>query len=309
MSDRSRVRVCTSGGAGLRRPGYRGRVFPPLAPDAVRAALAASVGDRIGRVVVVPRTGSTSTDLVEAATEDPQAWPDRSVLVADHQAEGRGRSGRTWQTPPGSALTASVLLRPPVPVDRFGWLPLLGGLAVVRALTTLGVRAVLKWPNDVLVAEADTRELLGWGRHRKVAGVLADLLPVSPADGGPAVVIGIGVNVSLSAEELPVASATSLAVCGVAVDRTELLAAVVASLVELDDRWRAAQGDAVGAGLAAEVAAACSTLGAPVRVRRPGGAVLLGRATGLSRDGALRVLDADGREHTILAGDVEQVRA
>src|SRR5665647_2525805 len=80
----------------------------PLSQDDVRAALRVAVGDRLGRVLVVPRTGSTSTDLVEAATADPQAWPDRSVLVADHQAEGRGRSGRTWQTPPGSALTASV---------------------------------------------------------------------------------------------------------------------------------------------------------------------------------------------------------
>src|SRR5665647_353166 len=163
-----------------------------------------------------------------------------SSAVATAASIRFGRSGRTWQTPPGSALTASVLLRPAVPVDRFGWLSLLGGLAVVRALTTLGVRAVLKWPNDVLVAEADTRELLGWGRHRKVAGVLADLLPESAAGGGPAAVIGIRVNVSQPAEELPVASATSLAVCGVVGDRTELLAAVVASLVELDDRRRAA---------------------------------------------------------------------
>jgi len=271
----------------------------PLVPDAVRAALAGVVPTGLGRVEVVPRTGSTSSDLMAAATADPAAWPDRSVLVTDHQTAGRGRSGRTWETPAGEALTFSVLLRPRVPADRLGWLPLLGGLAVVRALEDLGVEAGLKWPNDVLVVDA-AEQLPGWGRHRKVAGVLGEL-------GADAAVLGIGVNVHQ--RTLPVPSATSLAVCGITVPRSVLLATVLAELVALDERWRAADGDASAVELAAECAAVCLTLGAQVRVSRPGGAVLTGHAIGLSDHGALRVADDDGHVHVVLAGDVEHLRA
>ncbi len=268
-----------------------------LDPEAVAAAARAAAD--LGRVVVVAHTGSTSSDLV-ADARDLAAWPDRSLLVADHQEQGHGRQGRAWQTPPGQALTMSILVRPQVPVHRFGWLSLLGGLAVVRALTDLGVPAALKWPNDVLVVDV-AGELPGWGRDRKVAGVLGELVPGEP----PAAVVGIGVNVGQRA--LPVPSATSLALWGDPPDRPALLAAVVGAFCDLDDRWRAADGDAVAAGLASECAAACTTLGARVRVETPAGR-LEGLATGLAPDGALRVRDDAGREHQILAGDVEHLR-
>lgn len=268
--------------------------------DAVVAALERAVGPGLGRVVVVERTGSTSTDLLAGARE---GWPDRSVLVADHQAAGRGRAGRTWETPPGLALTVSVLLRPRVPRHALGWLPLLGGLAVVRALAVLGVEAVLKWPNDVLLPGAGGDDVPGWGRDRKVAGVLGELAP-----GGDAAVLGIGVNVGQPAGSLPVPHATSLAAVGRPVDRVDLLAGVVGELVRLDDAWRTADGDAASAELAAAVAAVCATLGSPVRVERPGGDVLEGEAVSLGADGALRVADRSGRVHAVLAGDVAHVR-
>ena len=283
-------------------------VIAPLDGAAVTAALAAAIGDRVGRVVVVPRTASTSTDLLEALLADPMAWPDRSVLVADHQTAGRGRTGRTWSTPARAALTASVLLRPPVQLDRFGWVPLLAGLAVVQAMGDVaGVRAVVKWPNDVLLAAPDGSSVPGWGTWRKVAGVLGDLV-ATPY--GPAVVVGIGVNVSQQDGELPVPSASSLTLAGYgAVDRTALLAAVVGRLVALDERWRAAGGDARAAGLADECSAVCSTLGARVRVELPGGGLLEGTATGLAADGGLEVTDAAGRVTPVLAGDVRHVRS
>lgn len=292
-------------------------VPPPLDPDAVAAALPAA-----GRVVVVARTGSTSTDLAEAARTDPAAWPDRSVLVADHQAGGRGRAGRTWTTPPRAALTVSVLLRPAVGADRLGWLPLLAGLAAVGAIGEVaGVRAAVKWPNDVLVPAPDGVELPGWGTWRKVAGVLAEVVVPAPAAGGragsdsgaavsaavpavvPAVVLGIGINVAQAADELPVPSATSLRAVGADVDRTTLLAALVRRLVALDDRWRADD-----ATLAAEVAAVCATLGSAVRVEMPGGRSLVGTASGLAADGALVVTDGSGRRHEVHAGDVHHLR-
>lgn len=277
----------------------------PLTADAVAAALAAAgLGGRLGSVRVVERTGSTSTDLVAAAREGA---PDRTVLVADHQAAGRGRAGRTWETPPGQALTVSVLLRPPVPAHALGWLALLGGLAVVDALAGLRCEAVLKWPNDVLLPDAGDDDVPGWGRDRKVAGVLGDVVTAGPD--GTAAVLGIGVNVAQGRGTLPVPHATSLAAAGAAVDRVDLLARVLGALVDLDDAWRAAGGDAVGAGIAARCAAVCATLGAPVRVLRPGGEVLQGTAVSLGGDGALRVADAEGRVHAVLAGDVERLRA
>ena len=266
-----------------------------LDPNAVERALRARTA--LGRVAVVERAGSTSADLVVAAA-DAQGWPDRSVLVADHQTQGRGRVGRVWETPPGAALTFSVLVRPDVPTARFGWLPLLGGLAVVRALAAVDVAAALKWPNDVLLRESDGPAVPGWGIWRKVAGVLGDLVP-----GGA--VIGIGVNIAQT--RLPVPHATSLRRAGFDVQRTGLLVEVVSAFVGLEERWRAADGDAVAAGLADECARVCITIGSPGRVHRPDG-VLGGTAAGLSDDGALLVVDDTGHEHEVLAGDVEHLR-
>ena len=278
-------------------------------PVAVTAGLASVPG--IGRVEVVPRTASTSTDLVDALRADPSAWPDRSVLLADHQAAGRGRAGRTWTTPPGQAVTVSVLLRPHVPVERLGWVPLLAGLAVVRTVEAVaGCRARLKWPNDVLVPAPDGTDLPGWGTWRKVAGVLADLVP---APGGPAVVVGMGVNVLQGEQDLPVPSASSLRLAGSAaggheVGRDVVLLTLVRELLDLDRRWRDAEGDAESAGLAQACAAACLTLGSRVQVELPGGEVVEGRATGLAPDGALE-LEAAGGRRTVHAGDVHHLRS
>lgn len=271
----------------------------PLGAAPVAAGLATVPG--VGRVEVLATTPSTSADLVRALGHEPEAWPDGSVLVTDHQSAGRGRAGRVWQTPPGVALTASWVLRPGVPVERLGWVPLLGGLAVVRALGDLGLRAAVKWPNDVLVEHPDRVPLPGWGPRRKVAGVLADLVPTPT---GPAVVLGIGVNVHQGVDDLPVESATSLHLVGVEVDRVPLLTALARHLLTLDARWRAAAGDAEACGLARECATSSATLGARVEVELPGGGVLRGVATGLGPDGALVVTDAAGGARTVLAGDV-----
>ncbi|NTW38411.1 MAG: biotin--[acetyl-CoA-carboxylase] ligase [Cellulomonadaceae bacterium] len=283
--------------------------LPALDPETVAAALEAAVGAlgggaTLGRVVVVASTASTSSDLVDGLRAG-QDWPDRSVLVADHQTAGRGRAGRTWTTPAGVAVTASLLSRPGVPVERLGWVPLIGGLAVVEAIAQVsGLAPVLKWPNDVLVPAPDEPEVDGWGPFRKVAGVLGDLIPAPD----PVVVLGIGINVSQDADELPVDSASSLALAGASrVDRTELLAALVARWVELDTLWREADGDAWAAGIGERCAAACVTLGRAVRVELPGGDVLDGMARGLEIDGSLRV-EGGGRVQSVHAGDVRHVR-
>lgn len=246
----------------------------------------------------VGATGSTNADLLlDAASGAPEG----SVLVADHQRAGRGRLGRQWLTPPGSALAVSVLFRPPATArDRLGWLPLLTGLAVLDALDVFapGVGAALKWPNDVLVGAGDGAA--------KVAGVLSQAVPASDADAdagaGIAVVVGIGVNVSTPAAELPVGvAATSLAARGAEVDREELLQVLLDRLGERYGRWVA------GTDPLADLRARCSTLGRDVAVDRPGGA-LTGRAVDLDATGRLLVRRADGTTEAVDAGDVTHLR-
>lgn len=275
----------------------------PLRAAELRAALLHPAGP-LRRCEVLPAAGSTSTELLERVAADP-AWADGGLLTAEHQQAGRGRADHAWTTPPGAALTLSLAVRPGVPRDRWGWLPLLTGLAVVRAVRgSTGLAAGLKWPNDVLVPAADGADLPGWGAHRKVAGILAEVAPA-----GDAVVLGIGLNVAQRAEELPVPSATSLRAAGaVDVDRTALLVAVVGEVVGALVRWQDHDGDVAAAGLDAAVADACLTLGAGVRATLPDGSELRGTAERIDPHGALVLRDGAGAERVLLAGDVRHVR-
>ncbi len=282
---------------------------PPLEASALRALLLAPAGP-LARLDVVAATASTNADVVAGLRSEPGAWPHASLLVADHQTQGRGRTGRIWETPARAALTCTFVARPRSGPGTFGWLPLLAGLGTVHALrATTGVRAVLKWPNDVLVElgpDADVVE--GWGTARKVAGILAEVVP--DAGPGPAVAVGIGVNVHQGADELPVPWATSLALAGARdTERATVLVALVDALHDLASRWADGGGDAVGTGLADEVAAVCTTLGGEVSVALPDGSTLRGTARRLAADGALVVADDAGAEHVVHAGDVRNVRA
>ncbi|MBI9115138.1 biotin--[acetyl-CoA-carboxylase] ligase [Sanguibacter suaedae] len=275
---------------------------PPLDVALLSELLAGPAGP-LRRLEVVASSPSTSSELVAAVAADPAAWPAPALLVAEHQVAGRGRSGRSWETPAGSALTCSLLVRPSVPRETMTWLPLLAGLAAVTALrSTAGVRAAVKWPNDVLVP-GDGTDVTGWGGHRKVAGILTELLP----DGGA--VVGVGLNVTQTPDELPVPSATSLAMVGAATtDRTVLLTALAESFAEIAGRWSAAGGDAVAAGLRDDVAGACATIGAHVRAELSDGRAVHGTARGLAPDGALEVRTATGELHTVHSGDVHHLR-
>ncbi|MGN8246615.1 biotin--[acetyl-CoA-carboxylase] ligase [Cellulomonas soli] len=278
---------------------------PPLDVEVLRALLLEPAGP-LARLEVVPSTGSTNSDVVEALRSDPTSWPDRSLLVAEHQVGGRGRSGRTWETPAGTALTCTFVIRPAVDLAQLGWLPLLAGLAAVTALRArTGVPVQLKWPNDLMVPARD--DLEEWGTWRKVGGILTELVPLA---GGPAVVLGLGVNVAQRPDELPVPSASSLALAGGEhLDRDGLVIALVEAFEQVTAAWRAAHGDTLASGLAHRVAAVCVTLGTDVRVDMPGDRALVGVATGLGPDGSLVVRDEQGVDHRVLAGDVRHVRA
>ncbi|GAA5148512.1 biotin--[acetyl-CoA-carboxylase] ligase [Microbacterium pseudoresistens] len=248
-----------------------------------------------GRLEVSASTGSTNADLL-AHADDAENWPHLSVIVTRDQRAGRGRLDRQWVAPAGSALAVSVLLRAgEVPVAERGWIPLAAGAAMADAIAAQlpHVEVAVKWPNDVLVRGADDAE-------RKICGILAE------ARGADVVVVGTGINTAMTAEQLPVSTATSFAVEGVECDEDLLVAGY---LVRLDAHLTGLveHGSAVASGLRDVVAVRCSTIGRTVRVQLPGGSELVGAATGLAADGCLVVRDADG-EHPVAAGDVVHVR-
>ncbi|MFI0963314.1 biotin--[acetyl-CoA-carboxylase] ligase [Streptomyces sp. NPDC021080] len=268
---------------------------PPLNGAALRRALVRD-GGLWCDVEVVERTGSTNTDLAAVVTGEKGA-DEGAVLVAEEQNAGRGRLDRQWTAPARSGLFFSVVLKPTgVPVERWGWLPLLTGVAVATALSrSAGVDTALKWPNDLLVTVD--------GEERKAGGILAERA------GSDAVVVGIGVNVSLRADELPVPGAGSLVLAGATTtDRDTVLRAVLRSLEEWYGRWRDAGGDPVASGLQETYAAGCATLGRTVRAELPGGRTVVGEAVALDGDGRLVIATADGVQEPVGAGDVVHLR-
>lgn len=244
-------------------------------------------------------TNDRLVDLLEAGVD----VPDFAVVGTDHQTAGRGRLDRVWTVPPGRALTFSVPVGIPTGTSAgaLGWLPVVTGVAVRAALAEAGVAAQLKWPNDVLVD------------GRKICGILARMV----VRGDRArVVIGAGVNVSLSADDLrsggvPDGAATSVLIEGGRTDRDALLTSLVAHLrrtvgAVLDEGSAFADG-----ATAADARAAMVTLGAAVRVHLPGGDQLVGTAVDLDAHANLMVRPdgaADGELVRVAAGDVVHVR-
>jgi BirA family biotin operon repressor/biotin-[acetyl-CoA-carboxylase] ligase len=247
------------------------------------------------RVEVVDETGSTNALVADRARGGE---PEGLVVAAEHQTAGRGRLDRTWEAPPRSSLTFSVLLRPTVPAARWPWLPLLTGHAVAKALRADRYEAAVKWPNDVLLGSGP--------EERKVAGILVERVDTH---GGPVAIVGIGLNVSMTAAELPVPEATSLSLAhaGDAPDRTDLLVLLLQTLWEAYDAWQTG-GDQAAAHLAASYAAGCATIGRDVSVALPGGDTLTGRAVEIDLSGRLVVSTGHGERTAVGAGDVVHVR-
>lgn len=264
-----------SADGGARAPGDHSELDgDSLAPERVLTL----VRGRFGRPYRYVRE-CASTQLLLLGSELPEG----AVAVAEHQTAGRGRRGRSWLAPPGSSLLLSVLLRPP-PERRAPELSLVAALAVAAAVEAAsGVPALVKWPNDVLVA------------GRKVAGVLAEL-----AEG--AVVLGVGVNVRQEAEELPVDAPTppgSLRmVAGIVPERAALLAAILSELERRYDLWRTGG----LAPLAAEIEARDALRGRAVLVD---GAHATAR--GILPDGRLEIETEGGERRVLASGEVRVV--
>lgn len=235
------------------------------------------------------QTGSTNADL--AARAESGRLGSGQVLVTEEQTAGRGRAGRDWHCPPGAGLMFSVALDlPTVPIDRRGWVGAVLGLSIVAGLRrSAGIEATLKWPNDVLVGGA------------KCAGILGEVA-------GGRLIVGSGINVSLTRDELPRADATSLVLAGGRPDRAALLTAILDELGQWCDRWAGAGGDVDAAGIRPAYLAACSTIGARVKVLLPTERWVFGDAVDVDAGGALVVDEPSGRRHTFTVGDVVHVR-
>ncbi|MCV7068824.1 biotin--[acetyl-CoA-carboxylase] ligase [Mycolicibacterium farcinogenes] len=257
---------------------------PPLDTAALRAGLCAPWR----RLDVVDETGSTNADLLAraAAGEDIAG----AVLIAEHQNAGRGRHGRQWSAPPRSQLALSVGVDAAgVPVDTWGWLPLATGVAVVDAVAELtGIRVGLKWPNDVQVGP-------GGG---KLAGILAEV--ASPA---PVVVVGVGLNVTMTSDEAPDPRATSLTRLGAAiVDRGPLAQALLRHLADRFAGWREADPK-----LATDYRERSVTIGSRVRAILPGDTGVEGTAADIDPLGRL-IIDTGTDRVTVSAGDITHLR-
>jgi BirA family biotin operon repressor/biotin-[acetyl-CoA-carboxylase] ligase len=197
-------------------------VADSLAPDGVKPLLRG----RFGHVYRYAKVASSTQRML--ADDDREG----AVAVAEEQIEGRGRLGRSWEAPAGTSVLVSVLLLPQVQAARLPELSLVAGSAVSEAIVEVtGIKPTIKFPNDVLVA------------GRKVAGILAE-----SSEGR--VVLGIGVNVNQTREQLPAAAQTeptSLRVeLGEPVNRVQLLAAILLRLEQAYDVWTATDTSASG---------------------------------------------------------------
>ena len=280
---------------------------PALDFEGLSDALCAPLGP-YRKLELVESTGSTNSDLATKAGGDKVGFSDLSVLAAEEQTQGRGRLDRQWTAPPRSSVIVSVLLRPfnhagnPVPTQSYGWFSLLAAMSLAEALGEYAQpEAKVKWPNDVLVS------------GRKISGILAQM--VSYPDGTPpAVVIGSGVNVTLGKEDLPVPTATSVALeKGATTDRTILLMSYLRVFAQRYRQFCNVNGDPKaqwkdGSSLLSRLQKVMVTLGQQVRAELPNGGEIIGEAFGLDSFGALKVREADGTEHVVSAGDVVHLR-
>jgi BirA family biotin operon repressor/biotin-[acetyl-CoA-carboxylase] ligase len=223
-------------------------------------------------------TEAGSTNALAAAEPVPD-----TVVVADHQRAGRGRLDREWVTPPGAALTLSAVVDPGVDPEWWPVIPLVAGYAVASALGSL---ASLKWPNDVMID------------GRKVCGILVERVNTRP----PVAVIGIGINVDQAVDELPVPTATSLALAGYDVDRTMLFGEVVGSLQACLSQFAD-----VPDTFLSRYRGRSATLDQQVQVELPGDRTVRGRALDFDQHGRLVLETAEGRL-TLGAGDVVHLR-
>ena len=243
--------------------------------------------ERMGRQIrYFSRIDSTNQYAKRIAEEGA---PDGILIIADEQTAGKGRSGRTWVTPPAEAIAFTLLLRPKLSPDRISMVTLVMGLAVTNAVNSLyGVSAGIKWPNDVVI------------KGRKLCGILTEMsAEVRQVN---YIVIGVGINANLTSfpEEIREIATSLKLELGRDINRAELIARVMAEFERLYAEFEA-QGD-LGA-VMQEYNELCLNAGSKVRVLDPNGEYT-GTSRGINSMGELLVETEDGKMQEVYAGEV-----
>ena len=236
-----------------------------------------------------------STNLVAKRLGD-EGEPEGTLVIADEQTAGRGRSGRHWSTPPGTNIAMSLLLRPQIPADRISMVTLVMGLAVAEAVRSLyGVRALIKWPNDVVVG------------GKKLSGTLTEMSAELTGSGNAQpkvnyIVIGTGINVNMTEFPEEIAqTATSLRLqLGEEVGRAALIGAVMQYFEDAYELFLAQQDLTL---LMDRYNAMLVNAGRQVRILEPDHAYTA-EALGINARGELKVKLPDGRIREVYAGEV-----
>ncbi len=263
--------------------------------------------------------------LMDGTDPEREQLGELSVYASLYQSAGRGRLARAWTAPPGACLAASIVVRPhastdplarELPEDSYHWLTLIAGLSVVDIWRSYGVDAALKWPNDVIAQGA------------KGCGILAQLVPESGStEGQRSIIVGIGQNTNMSAEQLPVPTATSLSLCtGQVIDSSEVLTRLLSIFARRYRAFVRAGGDPErpdplnpdplnpqSISLLDQARASTATLGASVRMSLPDGSTVDGIAEDLDAQGRILIRREDGtiEDGTIepyAVGDIEHLR-
>ena len=233
-----------------------------------------------------PVTDSTNTQAKLLAA---QGAPHGTVLVAGHQTGGRGRMGRTFQSPAEKGVYLSVILRPSCAPDALMHLTCAAGVAMMDAVEkAAGIRPQVKWINDLIL------------NGRKLGGILTEMSVVQGKV--QYAVVGIGINCLQTAADFPpeiAGMATSLLqVCGKEVAREQLAAAMIEALWQMDCRLFHEKARIMSA-----YRAGCITLGQQVQVIRED-TIRPGHAMDLDEDGGLLVAYPDGSTEIISCGEV-----
>jgi BirA family biotin operon repressor/biotin-[acetyl-CoA-carboxylase] ligase len=310
----------------LSRAGYLG---PPRDDDPSWAVK--STGERAvafavpERLQVVDSTNRYLLELASLARDGGSEVPEGYAVVADEQSDGRGRLGRRWEAPAGSAVLCSILLRPDLEPDRLHLAAWAVALAAVQACReTARVALSLKWPNDLVAGAGNRAEPVAPGQRpseRKVAGILSEVLAARPEDPGrrgrnaDAVVVGIGINVNWPVGWPPpdskdpdlrsiAARATSLnRLAGRRIDRTELVSRLLRHSASRNVMLASHEGRQA---LASEYRLGSATIGREVRADL-GGETVEGTALDIDDDGCLLV-STGVCIRTIAAGDIVHLR-
>jgi len=247
------------------------------------------VGRRIRYLASVVSTNAAAKELADAGE------PDGTVVLADEQTGGRGRSGRDWFSPSGLGVWASIIVRPGLDAKRLAGLGIATAVALADAMgRDFGIDARVKWPNDILAG------------GRKLGGILVEAAQVA-GDTIESAVVGIGVNVGIEPDAFPEelrATATSLAtVAGRPIDRLLVLETVLSAFKGAYGRYAAE-----GAESARERWRDLSTtLGRVIEIE-DAGRVVAGTVIDLSSEGALVLEGADGRAVEVWHGNVVAIR-